>query len=42
MDASQSRPVLVAVDTNVLLDLADEIDDVTDAVQVIRRRLRQA
>ena len=42
MDAIQSRPVLIAVDTNVLLDLADEVDDVTDAVQVIRRRLRQA
>jgi predicted nucleic acid-binding protein len=33
--------MLIAVDTNVLLDLAAEIDDVTDAVDVIRRRVHK-
>lgn len=42
MDVSQSRRLLVAVDTNVLLDLANSVEDVTDAVQLIRRRLRPA
>ena len=42
MDASQSRPVLIAIDTNVLLDLAQEVEDVTDAVSVVRGRLCQA
>ena len=42
MGASQSQPALIAVDTNVLFDLADEVEDVTDAVLVIKRRLRQA
>ncbi len=42
MNASQSRPVLIAVDTNVLLDLAGEVEDVTDAMVVIRRRLHQS
>jgi predicted nucleic acid-binding protein len=32
--------MLIAVDTNVLLDLAAEIDDVADAIFVIRRRVR--
>jgi predicted nucleic acid-binding protein len=41
MSASRSQRALVAVDTNVLLDLAVEVDDVTDAVEVIRRRLHQ-
>jgi hypothetical protein len=41
MNASQSRPALVAVDTNVLLDLAVKAEDVTDAVLVVRRRLHQ-
>ena len=40
MEAKPRPPALVAVDTNVLLDLADEIEDVTDAVGVMRRRLR--
>ena len=42
MHASQSRQSLVAVDTNVLLDLAADLEDVTDAMVVIRRRLREA
>jgi predicted nucleic acid-binding protein len=33
--------MLIAVDTNVLLDLAAEIDDVTDAISVIRRRVHK-
>ena len=41
MEASQSRRVLIAVDTNVLLDLAEKEEDVTDAVQLIKHRLRQ-
>lgn len=41
MSASRSRRALVAADTNVLLDLAGEVDDVTDAVMLIRRRLHQ-
>jgi len=39
MDLRQSRRVLVAVDTNVLLDVAGAVEDVTDAVLVIQRRL---
>lgn len=42
MAASTNRPQLVAVDTNVLFDLADGLDDVVDAVSVIRERLRNA
>jgi predicted nucleic acid-binding protein len=33
--------MLIAVDTNVLLDLAGKIDDVADAVLVIRRRVHK-
>jgi predicted nucleic acid-binding protein len=33
--------MLIAVDTNVLLDLAAELDDVADAIFVIRRRVRR-
>ena len=32
--------MLIALDTNVLLDLAGESEDVTDAMLVVRRRLR--
>ena len=42
MDAPQSRRALIGVDSNVLLDLADEVEDVTDAVLTVRRRLPQA
>ena len=42
MDATSSRSLLIAVDTNVLLDLAEEVEDVTDAMLVIRRRVRAA
>jgi len=42
MAASTNRPRLVAVDANVLFDLADGLDDVVDAVSVIRERLRDA
>jgi predicted nucleic acid-binding protein len=33
------KPPRLAVDTNVLLDLAGEVDDVLDAVAIIARRL---
>ena len=36
------KPSRLAVDTNVLLDLADEVDDVLDAVSVIDDRLPDA
>jgi hypothetical protein len=39
MAASASRPPLVAVDANVLFDLAAEWDEVVDAVSLIRERL---
>jgi predicted nucleic acid-binding protein len=42
MSVSTSRSVLIALDSNVLLDLAEEVEDVVDALMVIRRRLRQA
>jgi predicted nucleic acid-binding protein len=42
MAARPNRPQLVAVDTNVLFDLADGLDGVVDAVSVIRERLRDA
>lgn len=42
MAARPNRPQLVAVDANVLFDLADGLDDVVDAVSVIRARLRDA
>ena len=42
MDATQSRRALIGVDSNVLLDLADEVEDVTDAVLTVRSRLPQA
>jgi hypothetical protein len=42
MDAPQSRRALIGVDSNVLLDLADEVEDVTDAVLTLRRRLPQS
>src|ERR1035441_1129649 len=42
MAARPYRPQLVAVDANVLFDLAEGLDDVVDAVSVIRERLRDA
>src|SRR6266516_6468665 len=42
MAATTNRPQLVAVDANVLFDLADASADVVDAVSVIRERLREA
>jgi predicted nucleic acid-binding protein len=42
MVAQPNRPQLVAVDANVLFDLAEGLDDVVDAVSVIRERLREA
>jgi hypothetical protein len=42
MDAPQNRRALIGVDSNVLLDLADHVDDVTDAILTIRRRRPQA
>jgi len=42
MAARPNRPQLVAVDANVLFDLADGVDDIVDAVCVIRERLHDA
>ncbi|MSU63124.1 MAG: type II toxin-antitoxin system VapC family toxin [Pedosphaera sp.] len=42
MEALPSRPQLVAVDTNVLFNLADEVDDTVEAVALIQRRLAHA
>ena len=42
MAAKPNPPQLVAVDANVLFDLADGLDDIVDAVSVIRERLRDA
>jgi len=42
MAASLNRAQLVAVDANVLFDLADGLDDIVDALSVIRERLRDA
>ena len=39
MAARPNRPQLVAVDANVLFDLADGLHDVVDAFSVIRERL---
>jgi predicted nucleic acid-binding protein len=39
MAARPNRPQLVAVDANVLFDLAEGLEDVVDAVTVIRERL---
>jgi predicted nucleic acid-binding protein len=39
MAARPNRPQLVAVDANVLFDLADDLDDVVDAVSLMRERL---
>lgn len=42
MAAITNRPQLIAVDANVLFDLADDKDDVFEAVSIIRGRLRDA
>jgi len=42
MAASTSRSQLIAVDANVLFDLATDLDDVWEAVSVIRGRLQDA
>jgi predicted nucleic acid-binding protein len=42
MAASPNRPQLIAVDANVLFDLANDLEDVIDAVSAIRERLRTA
>jgi predicted nucleic acid-binding protein len=42
MAARPNRSQLVAVDANVLFDLAADLDDVIDAVSIIRDRLRDA
>jgi predicted nucleic acid-binding protein len=42
MAGRTNRPQLVAVDANVLFDLAGGLEDVVDAVSVIRERLRDA
>jgi len=39
MAPTSAQRVLIAVDTNVLLDLADEVDDVVDAFQLIHDRI---
>ena len=42
MDPRPNRPQLVAVDANVLFDLADGLDNVVEAVSVIRERIQAA
>ena len=42
MVSNPSRQSLITVDANVLFDLADDLDDVVDAVAVIRERLQDA
>jgi predicted nucleic acid-binding protein len=42
MAASPYRPQLIAVDANVLFDLADGLDDMVDAVAIIRGRVQDA
>ena len=42
MAARPNRPQLVAVDANILFDLAGDSDDVVDAVFLIRERLRES
>lgn len=42
MAARPNRPQLVAADANVLFDLANDLDDVVDAISVIRERLPDA
>ena|SRR5438445_10398944 len=42
MAATTNRPQLVAVDANVLFDLAAELDDVVESLEIIRERLRDA
>ncbi|HTV39476.1 MAG TPA: type II toxin-antitoxin system VapC family toxin [Candidatus Sulfotelmatobacter sp.] len=42
MAAATNRPPLIAVDTNVLFDLAGGLDDVFEAVSVIQGRLADA
>ena len=34
--------MLIAVDTNVLMDLAAEVESVVDAVELVRRRIAGA
>jgi predicted nucleic acid-binding protein len=42
MAANPSRPPLVAVDANVLFDLAGEVEDVVDSVSLLRERLPES
>src|ERR1043166_6144721 len=42
MGANPSRPQLVAVDANVLFDLAAGAEDVVDSMSLIRGRLKEA
>ena len=42
MAANPNRPQLVAVDANVLFDLADGVENVVDSVSLIRERLHEA
>src|SRR5947207_251363 len=42
MAVKANRPQLVAVDANVLFDLADEVEDVLDSLSIIRERLPEA
>lgn len=34
--------MLIAVDTNILMDLAAEVESVVDALQLVRRRIADA
>src|SRR6266853_1641894 len=42
MAATTNRPQLVAVDANVLFDLAAELDEVVESLTIIGERLRDA
>ncbi len=42
MAATPYRPQLIAVDANVLFDLADGLDEIVDAVSVILERVHEA
>src|SRR5438034_1175570 len=42
MAVNPNRPPLVAVDTNVLFDLAGKVEDVLDSVSLLRERLLES
>ena len=40
--AGSHPAMLIAVDTNILMDLAAEVESVVDALQLVRRRIADA